>query len=137
MVLLFTSCENHFLAEQNDFKKGWNKEVEFVANFEVVEPKKDYDIQFIVRNNNEYPYRNLILFTELEGNKDTLYYELANKDGTWLGKGLGNTKELRLTYKTNYHFDKKGEVSLKVRQAMRADTLYGISDFGVIIDKKN
>ncbi len=123
--------------ESKDFDEGWNKDSIVSFPVQIEEPKKDYNIYFVVRNSNQYPFRNLILFTDLEGEKDTLYYDLADKKGKWLGSGLGNSKELTLQYRTNYHFDSEGEKIIKVQQAMRKDTLYGITDISVIVDKRN
>ncbi len=136
-LFLCFSCEDHFYTDSYETEDGWKKNDTLMYSFIVDEPQKDYNIQFIVRNNNEYPFRNLILFTELEGNRDTLYYELANQQGHWYGKGLGENKELILQYKTNYHFKNKGDKILKINQAMRKDTLYGIVDFSVMVDKTN
>ncbi len=135
-MVLLVSCSEGYFTQSYALGEGWQKDndLEFTINIE--EPKKEYDLYFVVRNTDDYPFRNLILFTELEGSIDTLYYDLADKNGQWIGTGW-NTKELNLEFKHNYHFETKGEKSLKVTQAMRKDTLYGISDFTVWIDKKN
>ncbi len=137
LALSLNSCTDVFFTESFTFDEGWKKDQTLKYNFEISEPKKDYNIYFIVRNNNDYPYRNLILFTELDGKKDTVYYNIADKEGRWLGTGLGDQKELTLQFKQNYHFQSAGAKSLKVLQAMRNDTLYGITDFIVLINKRN
>ena len=61
-------------------------------------------------------------------------YILAEPNGTWLGKGFGETKEILFQYKLNYQFPENGAYSIGIIQAMRNDDLPGIEDIGVKIE---
>ncbi len=101
-----------------------------------------------VRNDETFPYNNLFLIAELnfpDGNTvtDTLEYEMAQPDGTWLGKGYGSLKESKLWYKENIVFPNTGVYTLRVSHAMRKNgsvngvvNLEGITDVGFEIVKK-
>jgi gliding motility-associated lipoprotein GldH len=73
--------------------------------------------------------------------KDTLEYEMALPDGTWMGKGTGSIKENKLWYKENIIFPFNGVYTLELVQAMRKngsvsglETLPGITDVGLEIE---
>lgn len=129
-------------AETVDMKRldgSWPKNDEQKFSFSISDARNPKNIIFVVRNNNDYPYSNIRLIVKLnEGkrvlNADTLNYILAQPDGTWLGKGFGDTKEIMFQYKLNYKFPRNAQYEIGVTQAMRADNLKGIEDIGVKIE---
>lgn len=118
----------------------WNKKAEQKFDFKISDAQNPKNIIFVVRNNNDYPYSNIrfiVNFTDAKTKKskvDTLNYILAQPDGTWIGKGFGNTKETLFQYKVNYQFPQNGDYSIGVIQAMRTDSLKGIEDLGLKIE---
>ena len=83
-----------------------------------------HNLFFLIRNNHAYAYSNLFIISKLNfpnGKKivDTLEYEMTNKRGVFLGKGLSSNKESKLFYKENSVFPNKGEYSISIAQAMR------------------
>ena len=74
---------------------------------------------------------------------DTIELMLANKEGAWLGKGIGDVREVEFAYKKNYKIFKKGEVIFEIEQAMRYGELEKIEDLeniqaiGLSIQKEN
>ena len=123
-----------YFTETYSFKNGWKKTENLNFSVDIKDKNQPKNIYFLVRNNNDYPFRNLILFTEIEGIKDTISYDLADISGKWLGDGIGNTKEIKFIFKKNYTFKKTGEQNIKAVQAMRKDTLLGIQDISLIIE---
>lgn len=72
---------------------------------------------------------------------DTLEYQMALPDGTWLGTG-GTIKENKFWYKEEISFFEEGNYSLSIRHAMRNNAsvegvteLEGITDVGISIEK--
>ncbi len=128
---------------------SWNKDDHFEFTF----PQKDtidkHHIFINVRNDGSFEYNNLFLITQLDypnGNSvtDTLEFEMALPDGTWLGQGLGSLKENKLWYKENIVFSASGVYTLKISHAMRKngnvngiENLDGITDVGFDIVKSN
>ena len=107
----------------------------------------DYNVFLNVRNNNEFAFSNLFLITELEQPsgetvKDTLEFEMAQADGSWLGKGRGSIKESKLWFREKIVFPDSGVYHLRVIHAMRKngqvegiEALQGITDVGIQIEK--
>ena len=99
-----------------------------------------YDFYIQVRNDNRYPFSNLFLITELEfpegeTQRDTLEYQMAEADGTWLGQGYGSIKENKLWYKENIDLPVTGVYTIRIEQAMRKNgSVEGISELEGIID---
>ena len=69
--------------------------------------------------------------------RDTIEFILADQTGRWLGKGWGNLKENDILLKSNLTFPLSGDYSFLVQHAMRKDTLHGISNIGLRIEKSN
>lgn len=128
---------------------SWNKEDILEFTFTEIDSIQKYDIFINVRNDETFQYNNLFLIAELnfpDGNTvtDTLEYEMALPDGTWLGKGFGSLKENKLWYKENIVFPSTGVYTLRVAHAMRkngsvngVENLEGITDVGFEIVKSN
>ena len=63
--------------------------------------------------------------------RDTIELILADVEGKWLGKGWGAVKENSILLSGDMRFPLKGQYEFKIQQAMRVDTLDGISDIGI------
>jgi len=116
----------------------WNAKDIKEINFEVTDTITGYDFYLLIRNNNEYPYRNihLLLSLELPNSKvavDTLHIDLANKEGRWLGNGVGNQYNSEILYKKNQRFPSKGNYKVRIEHAMRETDIAGISDVGLSV----
>lgn len=128
---------------------SWSKDDILEFNFTEIDTVQKHNVFINVRNDETYPYNNLFLIAELnfpDGNTviDTLEYEMALPDGTWLGKGHGSLKENKLWYKENIVFPTSGVYTLRVSHAMRKngsvngiENLEGITDVGFEIEKSN
>ena len=146
-LFLFTAClvclvqcdSPHFYQEQISTRNNWNQDSAVTFQFEVKDTVGKYDFFLLSRNNNEYPYNNLYLFTRLTNPKgekftDTLQYYLAFQDGEWVGKG-NSLKELYLLYRENISLKDTGLYKLSVWHGMREENLKGIEDLSLIVDK--
>lgn len=140
VCFFFIQCDSpHYYQEQKSVGKGWDKDLALTYNFEIKETTASYDFSFVSRNNNDYPYANLYIFTKLVDPKgqefsDTLQYYLAFQDGEWIGKG-NNLKELYLVYRENVSLKDTGMYKLSVWHGMRDEKLIGIEDLSLIVDK--
>jgi gliding motility-associated lipoprotein GldH len=141
---LMFACNNPSYLEFKNFKNGWGKSkiLEFnIINENTNTPK---DISFILRHNQDYPFSNIFLISELflEDKKpviDTFEFQLANPKGDWLGKKKISVVEHTLPFKSNFIL--KGTNKLKIRTSMRLndsskeiENLLGIINFGILID---
>lgn len=90
-----------------------------------------------VRHDNDYDYRNLIMeITYRNGTRlmrDTVDMELADIYGAWSGSGLGPTYQAETVVNTSARIPDSATIT--IRHVMRLDTLRGIRQIGIIIDK--
>jgi len=149
LLLVAISCTSdvvytHYVAIDNN---SWDIDKKIPFNFSITDTISKQNVFINIRNNNDYKYSNLFLITELVfPNKtkviDTLQYEMADRNGKFLGKGFTETKENKLFYKEEKVFPISGAYSFYVRQAMRKNgnaegikTLEGILSVGFSIEK--
>lgn len=109
-------------------------------NVEIDDTLANYDFSIIIRNTIDYNYANLFVFLNTltpddEIAKDTLQFLLADKEGKWLGKGKGNFKESVFLLQHGLKFSQAGTYSFEFTQGMREETLVGIADIGIRIEK--
>ena len=121
-----------------------SEKVEFILpQLDSIQP---YNLFINVRNNNKYSYSNLFLISAIKFPNgkvvtDTLEYQMANPDGSWLGTGFNDVKENKLWYKENVRFLEQGVYKVEIQHAMRKNgkvsginTLDGITDIGFRIE---
>jgi gliding motility-associated lipoprotein GldH len=143
-MAVLSACNNPSYLEFKNFKNGWDKskKLEFnIINDNINTPK---DIFFVLRHNQDYPFSNIFLISELSfENKeiilDTFEFQLANPKGDWLGEKKISVVEHMLPYKSNFIL--KDTNKLKIRTSMRLndssgeiENLPGIVNFGILID---
>ncbi|KAA1247657.1 gliding motility lipoprotein GldH [Aquimarina sp. RZ0] len=152
LILLFlsialVSCDDKQVFDQYKTVSGSWEQTEYMH---FVIPELDsiqtYNLFINIRNDNAYRYSNLFLISEMRfpnGKvvKDTLEYQMALPDGTWLGTGFTDLKENKLWYKENVSFTEKGEYTFVLQHAMRKNgeisgiySLEGITDIGFRIE---
>jgi len=151
LLVSAVSCgENLLKSEFMSTDNGmWAKDNQIEFTFSEMDTIIKHDVFINVRNDNSYPYNNLFLianmeFPDGESVTDTLEYEMALPDGTWLGKGYGSIKENKLWYKENIVFASSGVYTIRLSHAMRKNgdvngvvNLEGITDLGFEITKSN
>jgi gliding motility-associated lipoprotein GldH len=125
----------------------WKIDDTISFSFSELDSLEQYDVYLNVRNDNDFAYSNLFLITKLDYPNgktvsDTLEYEMALPDGSWLGKGFGSVKENKLWYRENIVFPDSGVYKLRILHAMRQNgnvegisKLNGITDIGLEITK--
>jgi gliding motility-associated lipoprotein GldH len=94
----------------------------------------------MVRHADGYMFSNIYLFvttTYPDGNvkTDTMEVMLANPKGEWQGDGAGDIFDLKVPIKKNVRFPLSGHYKFEFTQAMQADPLPLIMDFGFEIKK--
>ncbi|GAA4279393.1 gliding motility lipoprotein GldH [Aquimarina mytili] len=146
-VLSLASCDDtQVFDEYQSVSDTWemNEKINFLL------PKLDstqtYNLFINIRNNNLYKYSNLFLISQMKFPNgkvitDTLEYQMAMPDGTWLGTGFSDLKENKLWYKENVKFIEDGAYNISIEHAMRKNgevdgvySLEGITDVGFRIE---
>jgi gliding motility-associated lipoprotein GldH len=151
LFFLMISCND--VAEFNQYKTlentTWEANKKLAFEFDIKDTISPQNLFINIRNNNEYPFSNLYVITELNfpnGTRivDTLQYEMTDNLGNFLGNGFTEIKDNKLFYKEKKVFPVSGKYIFSVRQAMRKNGevdpipfLEGISDVGFSIEKLN
>ena len=97
LFVCLSSCdENRVFDSYKTLENGvWNRNESVEFQFSVTDTINKHNLFFSIRNNQDYPYSNLYLISQLNfpnGKKivDTLEYEMADPRGRFLGKGLSS-----------------------------------------------
>lgn len=120
----------------------WEADSVMTFQFNIARTSQNNNIWFNIRNDQKYEYSNLWLFVTIEPPSgaavtDTVQIILADPSGKWLGKGFSGLYDNRLIYRRNVYFPESGRYTLRIRHGMRPETLRGITDVGVRIEKLN
>jgi len=143
-IVMFISCDSSIVFEEyKSFKnQNWNADSAAFFNYTKTDTTKEYTVKIKLRHTVDYEFQNLFLFIETDV-MDTVELMLANKEGMWLGSGIGDVREFEFEYHNAKLFSKKGNYSFKIEQAMR----YGLAEkiqelnnvlaVGLSIEKQN
>jgi gliding motility-associated lipoprotein GldH len=147
-LILIYSCDSKTIISMNKELPGvWKKEEIVTFNLPELDSLKGYNLFINLRNTNDYKFNNIYLIVVMNSPygrivTDTLEYQMAKPDGTWLGNGIGNVKENKLWYKEHIFLNEKGPYTVSISQAMRNNgavsgvkNLEGIIDVGLSVEK--
>ncbi|WP_296634853.1 gliding motility lipoprotein GldH [Polaribacter sp.] len=149
LITVLYSCNSNIeFTEYNTLQNSnWKSHEKVSFIFEVTDTIKPKNLFINIRNNNNYPFSNLYVITELKtpnGDQiiDTLHYAMTDAKGKFLGNGFANLIENKLFYKEQIKFATPGEYQFNIRHAMRKNgqiiplaQLEGIQDIGFSIEK--
>ncbi len=142
-ILLQASCTDGVIYHDTQPLEGakWDKEDNMVFEVFVDDTLALHELYIDIRNTTDYGYSNLYLFMDIRfpGGRllrDTIECVLAARDGSWKGRGLGRIKSNRFLFRDDVWFPESGTYYFTVTHGMRYDTLPGISDVGLRIERK-
>ena len=148
---LLASCSNQTVYSEFHAtgSSGWSAQEAISFSFQAPDTVTTHDMFIYVRNDDSYPYSNLFLIASInfpggEVIKDTLEYEMARPDGSWMGEGYGSLRENKLWYKEGIVFPQTGTYQVDVEHALRKNgnvegeqQVPGITDVGLEIVKRD
>lgn len=148
-VCLLASCNKNVVFskyERIEETKGWSAKQLISFETEMTDTNQLYNVYINVRNAETYPFKNLFMFLHTTypndaTSIDTIECVLANEQGHWLGKGLGDLYDNTILFKKNAHFKQAGKYKFAFEQTMRygnkneIDPLFLIMDIGITIEK--
>jgi len=143
-IVMFISCDSSIVFEEyKSFEnQNWNTDSAAFFNYTITDTTSTNTVKIKLRHTVEYEFQNLILFVETDV-IDTVELMLANKEGMWLGGGIGDVREFEFEYQNAKLFSKKGNYSFKIEQAMRygmaekIQVLNNVLAVGLSIEKQN
>lgn len=144
LIFLLTalfSCDNNRIFDEYKAipDHNWNKDNPVVFKFYVEDTVSLHDFYINIRHGGQYQFSNLFLFvtsTLPDGKmaRDTVELILADRDGRWLGKGLGDIWTHNFPFYEKFRFPWKGEYKIAMTQAMRVEVLPSVMDVGLRIE---
>jgi len=143
--LVLAGCAENVLFQEDAqvpdgrWERGWNP----TFHFDVDDTLRPHNIFLDLRHTGDYPYSNIYTFITLKGPDggqlvDTVECTLADPTGRWYGQGEGfihSYRKAHVLYKLRNRFPRKGRYSITLEQAMRVDSLPGVIDVGVSIER--
>lgn len=141
-LISFSSCDPDRIYESNIVlpAEGWRSAGRVRFEVEITDTITPCNIYINVRNNSNYKYMGIWLFVDVNASsgfaeRDTVEIMLADHRGKWLGHGLGSKFDTRMVFRKNVRFPVSGKYVFEYEQAMRDETLTGIDDIGLRIEK--
>jgi len=141
-LVLLASCDDNRLYEENRELKdhAWTERDTLRFEFTVIDTASPYNFYFNLRNADDYPYSNIYVFMNTtfpngKFRRDTVEFVLADQAGRWMGKGQGSLWDNQLLFRKAMRFPLTGKYKIEINQAMRRQSLPGISDAGIRIEK--
>ena len=146
IATLLTSCDSNRLYEKNISIDNdmWSLEQMPSFEFENTDTISEVNLILNIRHSSIYPFSNLWVFIHALSPSgatqvDTLETTLSQKDGKWLGDGLGDIWDLQVPFK-KVRLNESGTYSFKIEQAMRhgnlskIEQLPGVMEIGLRIE---
>mgnify|MGYP006290818189 CR=1 FL=1 len=142
-LALLSGCETGPVYEDHvDIpERGWYKDSVLSFTVGIEDTTVGYKILLHLRNNDDYPYRNIYFFRSVESERgtefaDTAQYLMADPYGKWLGTGVGQIKSHEWPFReSRVYFNQPGEYTFRMQQAMRTDYLEGLESVGLSVYK--
>ncbi|MDR2086214.1 MAG: gliding motility lipoprotein GldH [Dysgonamonadaceae bacterium] len=143
LFFLLTACsQNEIFSGFHSFSGSqWPRNEKATFEVEVKDNTHRYDVCIEIRNNNNYPFRNLWLFVDIttpakQQRTDTVNVELADIYGKWYGRGM-SLYSYSFPFEQAINYPASGIYTYSVRQGMRAERLKGISDIGLTVVRRD
>lgn len=146
LLLALAACTGHvFYQGSSTIPNGvWDRSFVPSFTFDVQDTVSEHDVYIDLRHTGEYPFSSLHLFVRLTTPNgrmvvDTVECPLADPTGRWYGKGLGfifaDRFQARVLYRMGNRFPRKGIYTVSLEQAMRTESLQGVLDAGISIER--
>jgi len=140
VLIVLWSCKDNALI--NAFKpidkQLWRYSEMPTFQVKVQDNRVPYELKLNLRLTADYRYANLYVLVHQIGPDHHVQTKrvglvVADKDGRWLGKGVGNLFSYQISYDKHFLFPDTGTYTFKLEQNMRDNPLRGVSDVGIVV----
>jgi gliding motility-associated lipoprotein GldH len=127
---------------------AWSSSYRPEFRFEVDDTTSAYQLFFLIRHTDAYPFNNIWLRMDVKAPGDTAFSQnrmevpLAERAGPhagkWIGRGIGEIYEQRIPLTNALSptlFYKKGTYTVRLTQDMRTDPLPEVIQVGILLEK--
>ncbi len=146
IILLFNSCleSPYYQKEYSIPGTRWDYNHQPSFKFEVTDTTSLYNLHFLIRHTEAYPYSNiwLMVYTKKPGDttfeKTRIEIPLAEPSGKWLGRGMSEIWEQRMPISREgdtVMLRKAGMWEIKFGHNMRINPLPEVLQVGLRIEK--
>ena len=142
MICLVMSCDPHRVMDESKLIPGnaWYYKDQLLFDVIITDTGKLYNAYLNLRVNGEYKYANIFLLVHQTDPLKNLQsrrveVKLADDDGRWLGKGLGDLHEYTYVLNEKMRFPRIGVYRYGLEQNMRDDTLKNVISAGVRVEE--
>ena len=114
--------------------------------FNISDTLSTYNLFFLIRHTEAYPFSNLWLRFSIQGPGDStaiaqqIEIPLAQDNGAWYGRGMNEIWEQRMPIATQHGtyilFPKKGAYTITFEHLMRTDPLPEVLNVGLRVEKR-
>jgi gliding motility-associated lipoprotein GldH len=137
ILFLLCSCSgSHYEKSFTIDNESWDADNILQFKVAINDLTSRHNVLIHIRNTTDYPYSNIFMFIHVlypdnSEKIDTVEGYITDSKGMWLGSGSGRYKSNDFVYKRNILFPMKGTYIFTVEQAMREESLDGISTVGM------
>lgn len=110
--------------------------------FNITDTEVNYQPYFLIQHTQAYPYGNIWMWVYVKGpgdsiaNKERINVTLAEPNGKWLGRGMGEIYEQRMRIAfDSIRFSRKGPYKVSFEQDMRINPLPEVLHVGFRLEK--
>lgn len=142
-IIVLASCTEKpvFQKYKKIENKNWKFDYRIPFNFMISDTNALYNVYFNIRTSGLYPYSNIWINLKKFDPAGKLMQEmkvefkLADRNGRWYGKGLGDIIDNQLLLEEHIKFSQKGEYTYYINHEMRDEELPFIMDVGLSVIK--
>ncbi|MDQ6814641.1 MAG: gliding motility lipoprotein GldH [Bacteroidota bacterium] len=141
IVLILTSCQTIDVYEKTTAfpLHSWKSAEKPSFTFEITDTTRLYNIFFVLRHEDAYAYNNIWVNLTLKGPREVVNvrreFILGNNRQGWLGSGMDDVFEHRLSFSDKPAPLHKGVYTFTLQQDMREDPLDHILNAGIRVEK--
>ncbi|MPR34191.1 gliding motility lipoprotein GldH [Salmonirosea aquatica] len=144
LLVISAGCdENTLYKAYEDIEDGlWYVNKKYTFQFEVTDASQPYNLYYLVRNAQQYPYYNLYLTREMKGpDGKTVFSRLDEMylsdqtTGKPRGSGLGDLFDHKFVFQRNFLFPGPGKYTITLTQSMRQNPLPYIMGVGLSVER--
>ncbi|MCQ2349801.1 MAG: gliding motility lipoprotein GldH [Paludibacteraceae bacterium] len=143
LTVATTSCSKRVpFCEVDNIADGWNKDSVYHYSINVEDTTSLYELDMVLRNDNNFPDQNLWLRIAWEGPQDTVQHIdtlniiLADEFGRWRGRGIGSNFNNIIIYQDSLRYRHSGTYEYNVTHLMRHENVQGLTQIGMQLMKK-
>ncbi len=145
MSLLIGSCQTVDVYEKHHTfsNQCWDRNVVIRDVLEIPDTLSAYDVYFVMRHRDQYPFSNIYIDLSLEQPQDTIRFDkvslvIGNDATGWEGTGFDDIWEVRKRInKDPVFFKKPGSCQFVLKNSMSQNPLCAILSAGIRIEKCN